>query len=104
MSIVERALGAMRFRGESESHPTYEEMMTEALRRVRLSELQIRESRSVEELDIGRSTLQAAWADVQSIVRTAKRDRGIPLRSVEETEGLFRQMRDHFHHRKAAGD
>jgi len=104
VSLVERALGAIRLRGESEAHPPYEEMMDDALRRVRLAELQIREARSVEELDIGRSTLQAAWADVQAIVRTAKRDRGVPLRSIEETETLFRKMRDHFHHRKAAGD
>lgn len=101
---MERALGAIRLRGDAEAHPPYEEMMDDALRRVRLAELQIREARSVEELDIGRSTLQAAWAEVQSIIRTAKRDRGLTVRTIEETESMFQKMRDHFHHRRAAGD
>lgn len=79
--------------------PSYHSMMRDALQRVAMAELQIKEAKTIEELDVGRSAMAAAWAEVQQLVRTAKRDRGIAVRPVAETEELHRQMRDHMNHR-----
>lgn len=102
MHVFSRALELIGFRaplGSVELHASYQLLMEDALRRVRLAELQIREATTVEDLDIGRSSLLAAWAEVQQLVRTAKRDRGIALRPVSETEEMHRKLRDYMNHR-----
>lgn len=102
MQMILRALDLLGLggnKGSLELSPNYRLLMEDALRRVRLAELQIREATTVEDLDIGRSGLIAAWAEVQQLVRTAKRERGIPLRPVAETEELHRRMRDFMHNR-----
>lgn len=101
MSVLNRALGALGIKpSQAElARPDYQEMMRKALSRIRMAELQIQEATSLEELDIGRSSLQAGWAEVQQLVRTAKRDRGITVRPIAETEELHRNMRDYLNHR-----
>jgi len=86
-------------RGPVELYPDHHALMLEALSRVRVAELLIREATNPEELDVGRSSLQAGWAEVQQVVRTAKRDRGLPLRPVSETEELHRKLKDFMNHR-----
>lgn len=102
VQVLRRALGALGFKAaevQSGHNPEYHDMMREALRRIRMAELQIQEATSLEELDLGRSSLMAGWAEVQQLVRTAKRDRGISLRPISETEELHRNMRDFLNHR-----
>lgn len=106
MDILYRALDAMGLRsqpGPTELRPNYPLLMKDALHRVRLAELQIREATTLEDLDIGRSSLLAAWAEVQQLVRTAKRERGIAVRPVAETEELHRNLRDRMNHRPENG-
>ncbi len=114
MQVFSRALSLIGFKasqGPVEIRPNYQALMEDALRRVRVAELQIKEATAVEDLDIGRSALLAAWAEVQQLIRTAKRDRGISLRPVAETEEMHRKLRDYMYHpadsaprRKTAGD
>jgi len=103
MEILGRTLDLFRPRTkrapETAEAGDYRAMMDDALRRIRLSELQIKEAATVEDLDIGRSTLLQAWAEVQQLVRTAKRDRGISVRPVAETEEMHRKLRDYMNHR-----
>ncbi|HLN60175.1 MAG TPA: hypothetical protein VK464_01395 [Symbiobacteriaceae bacterium] len=102
MQVLRRALGALGFASQPEEPPRndrYQELMRQALTRIRMAELQIQEATSLEELDIGRSAMQAGWAEVQQLVRTAKRDRGLPVRPIAETEELHRNMRDYLNHR-----
>ncbi len=70
----------------------FQEHMEEALRRVRIARLQITEATTIEELDIGKSNLQMAFAEVQRVVRLAKADAGLELRPVEEVEERYRRM------------
>ena len=104
MQVFRRALGALGFQKETEEipkdRPDYQHMMRDALSRIRMAELQIQEATSLEELDLGRSSLLAGWAEVQQLVRTAKRERGITLRPISETEELHRNMRDFLNHRQ----
>lgn len=102
MQMLYRALDLIGFKtsqGPLEVRPNYQLLMEDALRRVRLAELQIREATTLEDLDIGRSSLLAAWAEVQQMVRSAKRERGITLRPVSETEEMHRKLRDFMNHR-----
>lgn len=71
----------------------YQRRMRQALSRIRLAELQIQEATSLEELDIARSELQSGFAEVQQLVRSAKRDRGIALRTIAENEEIHRNLR-----------
>jgi len=107
MEIINRTLDLFRPRTirapETTEARDYKSMMEDALRRIRLSELQIKEASTVEDLDIGRSTLLQAWAEVQQLVRTAKRDRGISVRPVAETEEMHRKLRD-FMNRRFEGE
>jgi polyribonucleotide nucleotidyltransferase len=101
--VLRRALGALGIKPTQEENNSkldyYQEMMRQALSRIRMAELQIQEATSLEELDIGRSAMQAGWAEVQQLVRTAKRDRGLTVRPIAETEELHRNMRDYLNHR-----
>jgi hypothetical protein len=103
MEIIARTLDLFRPRTNrapaTVEEGDYRALMEDALRRIRLSELQIKEATTVEDLDIGRSTLLQAWAEVQQLVRTAKRDRGISVRPVAETEEMHRKLRDFMNHR-----
>jgi len=104
VQVFRRALGALGFQKETQDvqseRPDYQQRMKDALSRIRMAELQIQEATSLEELDLGRSTLLAGWAEVQQLVRTAKRERGITLRPISETEELHRNMRDFLNHRQ----
>lgn len=82
-----------------ERRPSDQELMQDVLRRIRTAEVQIQEATSLEELDIARTTLQSAQAELQQLVRKVKRDRGITLRPIAETEELHRNLRDYLNHR-----
>lgn len=98
MHLVKRALKILGFDAAQEddpkARPDYFEYMRGALNRIRMAELQIHEATTLEDLDIGRSALLAAQAEVQQLVRSAKRERGITVRPISETEELHRNMRD----------
>ena len=101
MKVIRHALAKFGF-GPTESQqyrPNYQQLMREALQRVRNAEICIQEARSLEELDTSRSAMAAAWAEVQQVVRLAKRDQGIALRPIAETEELHRNLRDLLNHR-----
>ncbi|HWI66043.1 MAG TPA: hypothetical protein VNT75_29795 [Symbiobacteriaceae bacterium] len=104
MQVFRRALGALGMGKPAPETPgdrnNYQQMMRETLVRIRLAELQIQEATSLEELDLGRSALLAGWAEVQQLIRTAKREKGITLRPISETEELHRNMRDFLNHRQ----
>lgn len=72
----------------------YRARMQAALERVRIAELQIAQATEIEELDMGRTALQQAFAEVQHLIRAAKRERGIPLRPIGESEAIHRQVVD----------
>lgn len=102
MQLLNRALGLLGMQAAQSSPalvPDYRTLMNDALRRVRLAELQIKEATTIEDLDIGRSGLNAAWAEVQLLVRLAKRDQGIEMRSVAESEEIHRRLLDYMNHR-----
>lgn len=66
--------------------------MRQVLQRIAVSRLQLSEAASLEELDIARSSLQAALAELQIIIRTAKTDAGLELRPVQEVEEEYRRL------------
>lgn len=70
----------------------YRERMAQVIERVRRAELQIAQAKELEELDMGRTALQQALAEMQHLIRMAKRERGIELRSIEESESRYREM------------
>lgn len=72
-----------------------------ALAKLRAAEEQIAQAATLEELDRGRGALAVARAEVQHLVRLAKAERGIPLRSVEETEALYRALLERLAGRRA---
>ena len=101
MQVIQRALARLGF-GPAETkeyRPDYQYLMQSALSRVRTAELCIQEARSLEELDTARAAMAAAWAEVQQLVRTAKRDRGIAVKPISETEEMHRNLRDFMNHR-----
>lgn len=107
MHVLHRALGALGFKPperESEKRPDYALLMREALSRIRLAELQIQEATSLEELDIGRSSLVAAQAEVQQLIRSAKRERGIAVRPIAQNEEEYRNLIDFINHRSSSPD
>lgn len=77
----------------------YRILMEEALERMRMAETQLREAASSEELDTARSALLAARAEVQHLIRSAKRERGVALRPVSENEEIHRMLRTQLHQR-----
>jgi hypothetical protein len=97
MHLFDRALRALGIGPKSSEQETltrkYQQIMSDILRRMRLAELQLQEATSLEELDIARSALLAGMAEVQQLIRTAKRDRGIAVRPIAETEELHRNLR-----------
>jgi hypothetical protein len=103
MGIVRQALGSLGLVKNAEERtlsPDYQGLMHRALSRIRTSELQIKESRSLEELDLGRSALLAAQTELQQLIRQVKRERGIAVRPVSETEELFHNMRERMRYRQ----
>lgn len=77
--------------------------MQQALGRVRMAEVQISEASSLEELDLGRTALQQAYAEVQHVVRAAKRDLGIPLRTIDECTSMHQRLIHHLFKGTAEG-
>lgn len=96
MQALHKALGFIGIRtGESpQTRPNYQGLMKEALDRVATAERMLREAGSLEQLDLARSAHQSAQAEVQQVIRSAKRERGIALRPIAETEELHRKLRD----------
>jgi hypothetical protein len=70
----------------------YEAQMDEALERLRLAERLIQEAGTLEDLDIGRTILQSAQAEVSQLIRLAKQERGIAVRPIEEIEERYNQL------------
>jgi len=103
VKVLRRALGAFGLKPAEEEQrrdrPDYQSLMQSALSRIRMAELQIQEATSLEDLDIGRSSMMAGWAEVQQLVRAAKRERGISVRPISETEEMHRNLRDRLYHR-----
>lgn len=102
MQMIRRALTLLRFvkAPPAENHsPNYQQLMRATLQRMRLAEIQLQEATSLEELDIARSAMQSCMAEVQQLIRSAKRDRGITVRPIAETEEMHRTMRDVMHNR-----
>lgn len=96
MQVLNKALGFIGIRaGNEDPHrPDYQRLMKEALYRVGMAEHMLQEAGSLEQLDLARSAMQSAQAEVQQVIRLAKRERGIALRPIAETEELHRKMRD----------
>lgn len=67
--------------------------MQSALERVETARQMLREARSLEELDLARAALQQAQAEVQHVIRSAKRERGVALRPIAETERAYQNLR-----------
>lgn len=102
---MKRALGWVGYkeaREETIEHLSHAHMMAVTLQRMRLAELQIKEATTLEDLDIGRSALLACQAEIQQLIRAAKRERGITLRPIAETEEMHRNLRDFLNHRGEA--
>lgn len=70
----------------------YEAQLDEALERLRLAERLIQEAGTLEDLDIGRTILQSAQAEVSQLIRLAKKECGIALRPISEVEARFDQL------------
>jgi hypothetical protein len=98
VKVLEKAFSFIRLRsgGVDREATNHQEMMRQALDRVATAQLMLREATTLEQLDMARTDLASAHAGLQQVIRQAKRDRGIALRSIPETEAIFRQMREHF--------
>jgi hypothetical protein len=94
VQVLRRAIGMLGFgyAPDNAKQLDYQALMREALRRIHLGELQLREATSLEELDIGRSVVLSARAEIQQLIRTAKRERGIAVRPIAETEQTYQNM------------
>ncbi|HEY8346741.1 MAG TPA: hypothetical protein VIL07_05610 [Symbiobacteriaceae bacterium] len=90
---------AALFTWRREKRPSEQDLMQQTLQRIRTAELQMQQATSLEELDIARTALQSAQAELQQLIRAAKRERGITLRPIAETEELHRNLRDYLRHR-----
>lgn len=95
-SVLQKALRILGFRAPKREYrePDHHALMKSALLRVENARLMFREARTLEELDLARSALQQAQAEVQHVIRLAKRERGITLQSVAETEQAYRRLWD----------
>ncbi|MFZ5822911.1 MAG: hypothetical protein ACOY94_01000 [Bacillota bacterium] len=103
MQTLHKALGLIGIRAgeKGNGRPNYQQLMREALDRVATAERMLREAGSLEQLDLARSAHQSAQAEVQQVIRAAKRERGIALRPIAETEELHRKLRDLMHGQKS---
>lgn len=94
LRFIGRLLG---FKGRTPPPGELEQGWQTALQRYRWATAQVREASSPEELEVAHKAWQAAQADLQWLIRLAKRDQGIPLRSVSEThrayQGLLHRLR-----------
>lgn len=63
-----------------------------ALERYRWAEVQLREAATPEELELAHQAWLAAQADLQWLVRLAKRDQGQALRPVSETHRVYQAL------------
>lgn len=94
LSRLLASVGLIPQPSEPEETRLYVAKMHEALERIRVAELQMREATSLEELDVGRSALKAAQAELVQLIRTVKRERGVAVRPVAECEEAHRQILD----------
>ncbi len=99
MQVFRRALGLIGIRpgGNPGDRPDYARLMREALNRVHTAELLIQEAATLEQLDVARSAYLSAQAEVQQVIRAAKRECGIAVRPIAETEEIHRNMRTFMH-------
>ena len=63
-----------------------------ALERYRWAEAQVREAATPEELELAHQAWLAAQADLQWLIRLAKRDQGQSLRPVSETHRVYQAL------------
>lgn len=96
MQVLYRALNFLGIRaGKGDSGlPDYQESMRQALDRMAAAQRMIQEAVTLEQLDLARSDIAAAQAQLQQVIRQAKRDRGIALRPISETEEIHRRIRE----------
>lgn len=85
--------------GPSES----EERWQVALERYRWADAQVREASSPEELELAHQAWLTAQADLQWLVRLAKRDHGLALRPVSETHRIYQALIHHLRKAEEAG-
>lgn len=92
--MLEKALGMLGFRssGYRVEPPDHRSLMRSALERVETARQMMREARSLEELDLARAALQQAQAEVQHVIRSAKRERGVTVRPIAETERAYQNL------------
>lgn len=94
--MLQKALRLLGFRAPKNEYrePDHYALMRSALLRVENARQMMREARTLEELDLARSALQQAQAEVQHVIRAAKRERGISLLPIAETEQAYRRLWD----------
>jgi hypothetical protein len=94
--VLQKALELLGFRVPVKEcrEPDHHSLMQSALQRVEIARQMMREARTLEELDLARSALQQAQAEVQHVIRLAKRDRGIALKPIAETEQAYQRLWD----------
>lgn len=85
----------VRRNGKHEGQPDYQAMMRAALEQMKTAERMVKEADTLEQLEIARAALQQAQAEVQRVIRMAKRDQGIALRPIAENEALHKQLREY---------
>ena len=71
---------------------TYADRMLTAVGKVRTAELQVGQATTLDELDLGRCALQQAHAEIQHLIRSAKRELGIPVRDIGESEAMYLRL------------
>lgn len=102
MQVLRKAFEVLGFKQpepEGPKKPDYPQLMRGALERIRMAELQIQEAVTLEDLDVGRSELLAAQAEVQQLVRGAKRERGIAVRPIAQNEEEYHKLVDFMNNR-----
>jgi hypothetical protein len=102
MGAIRSVWNRLSLAGKSSPDTEHRNAMQAALERLHLSSLQISEARTLEELDLGRAAQLSALAELQQVIRVAKRDRGIPLRSVAECEELHQNLISRFRQTRSA--
>ncbi|MFZ5825405.1 MAG: hypothetical protein ACOY94_13980 [Bacillota bacterium] len=104
MSVF-RAIGRLFGFKDPEPVPTEAERRWRgALERYRWAEAQVREAATPEELELAHQAWLAAQADLQWLIRLAKRDQGQTLRPVSETHRVYQALLHQLRSDGAASD
>lgn len=73
------------------------EQLERLTEQMELARRMLREAETVEELDLARSELQRAQAELQFLIRSAKAARGRPLLPVAVTEEIYQRLCEQCH-------